>query len=278
MNGSCSCSACEGNHSEASREPEPTELNCSDCSTTKRPTSSRIPNRRNRRRRRRTRNSHFANSTPSNQNRMSRENSKPSSKIETEDSDSDCSECRRNRRFDPQPSKILERESCSCNECIQEAEANHRVHLNHDENGRSNISGHIECCCCCSCSSSSASNVGTCNIPNCKDCTTSLSNGSNSNENSCGSDCEVCAHSQREDSPCECYRNMESTTDTATNRNSEDETPDFIHPIFRSNANNDRAESNLCDCADCRCAIECSDESCEDCGFNKSWVKDFEKK
>ncbi|GFQ97040.1 uncharacterized protein TNCT_651031 [Trichonephila clavata] len=263
LNDSCSCRACEGNHSEASREPEPTELNCSDCSTPKRPTSNRIPNRRNRRRRR-TRNSQFANSAPSNQYRMSKENSKPPSKVEPEDYDSDCSECQRDRRFDPQPSKVVERERCNCEGCIREAEANNRVNLNHDENGRTNI-GNNECCGDCSCCSSSASNLEPCNIPNCKDCTTPQSNGSNSNENSCGSDCEECAHNQREDSACECCRNIDSKTDTAAEEKNE-------------NANNDMTASDSCDCEDCQCAIECSDELCEECGTNKPSKKDSKKK
>ncbi|GFT68639.1 uncharacterized protein TNCV_1842251 [Trichonephila clavipes] len=241
LNDSCSCSACEDNQSEASREPEPTELNCSDCSTTERPTSRRIPNRRSRR----ARNSHFANSTTSNQNRMSRENSKPSSKIETEDSDSDCSESGRNRRFDPKDSRSVRNKYCWCDYCSQKREANYQAHLNHVEEGRSNIGSNMENCRYCATPSSSREiyNMGNWEdfSPRCEEC---------------GS------YVQWKIPGYEYYRFKRGLPITE-----EEEKPNVQSD---ANANNDMASSNLCDCADCLFEIECSDDSCEDCGCNKS--------
>ncbi|GFS86650.1 uncharacterized protein NPIL_159441 [Nephila pilipes] len=279
LNDSCSCSACEGNHSEASREPEPPDHSCSECSPTKRPTSNRAHNRRNRRRRRRPRNSHLGNSTPSNHNRMPRGNSRPSPNVEPDDYDSDCSACQRDKRFDPQPSKVLDRERCNCEECIREAEVNHRVNQNHGHlNGRhSNIGNNNECCGDCSCDSSSASYLEPCSIPNCKDCGTPRSNGSNSHENSCSSECEECAHSQPENPSCECCRNMESRTDTVMEAQHKEKRTDVRSHNFQSNANNEATASDSCDCEDCQCITECSDESCEECGIHKSSNKDSKK-
>ncbi|GBL72683.1 hypothetical protein AVEN_127928-1 [Araneus ventricosus] len=265
LNGSCTCSACEGNKSDVSEDTGCVNHGCSDCPPSKKPTSDRAHNRRNRRRRRRPRNSETVM-----QRRRPRENARQPQDATSEYYDSDCSECRRNRSSESSSSKVLDRERCNCGECIRQAESHHVANLNSNPNSpnsgtdcRNDTQS--------SCDSRVVSNPEKCSVPNCKDCKMVSSDESNCNENSCNSDCAECLVSQPGEAPCECCVPPERKSDH------QDRAKSVHESAFNSEQRGGASDCNSCDCEECQYVTECSDESCEECTNQKPGNKNSKK-